>query len=241
VVGPSKSLKELHVGHIINKFDIVIRINRNLEKTPQYSYEFEEHDYGKKTDIIFNNFSSNSSQFIDFNNIKIIHATYPFYQDNINYKYEIPPKKDGLENVYNMYKNKHKNITFIKYDLHDYDSIGLISDKLNLKFSHPTSGLLTLYKLINYYDYKSLFICGFSFLKLPSESDYKPYITHNYNNDFLIFQYILNNTTKKNIYLDRILFDLIKSTNPNIHNMDEYIKYLKYKTKYLKLKEIKRN
>ena len=57
-------------------------------------------------------------------------------------------------------------------------------------------------------------------------------------NDFLIFQYILNNTIRKNIYLDRILFDLIKSTNPNIHNMDEYIKYLKYKTKYLKLKEI---
>jgi hypothetical protein len=104
LVGPAQSILGTNKGEIIDKFDLVIRLNKSLP-LPQHL----KNDIGSRTDIIYN--SLNTSDFPGENNlnpklykkygVKFVSSSYPFnhniFHDDIlnyvlKYKFELPLK-----------------------------------------------------------------------------------------------------------------------------------------------------
>ena len=116
LVGPAKSILGTGKGYVIDKFDLVVRLNKSLP-LPDALKE----DIGTRTDIIYN--SLNTSDFPGENNlsprlykkhdVKFLCSSYPFYneifrQDILNYiykyKFEIPFKVMD-DNKYRKFEN----------------------------------------------------------------------------------------------------------------------------------------
>ncbi len=103
LVGPAESILNTNRGHIIDKFDIVVRLNKSIPLPKDIS-----HDIGTRTDILYN--SLNRSDFPGENKlsptlhkkygIKFVCSSYPFngvFKDDIayyvrKYQFELPFK-----------------------------------------------------------------------------------------------------------------------------------------------------
>lgn len=192
VVGPSAHLESLNLSDFIDSHDLVIRINRNA-MNPDY--------YGKKTDIIYYNFwPLRKLNNIELKNVKCIVSTYPLgITEKLKYDHvrrnNIP--RDGNDVLFLNEQKKNPHIQFVDMSTKFYNNVcryyRLANDK---KLKRPTSGLMCLVDLIlNDYQYKSIFITGFTFGKSYAKN-YKHSIVDNYNHnidyDLKAFRYIYN-------------------------------------------------
>lgn len=157
LVGPAKSILGTGKGYIIDKFDLVVRLNKSIPLPDNL-----RDDIGTRTDIIYN--SLNTSDFPGENNlnpklykkydVKFVCSSYPFYneifrQDILNYiykyKFEIPFKV--------MDDNKYRK--FEKY-------LG----------TRPYTGTCAIMELLSY-PIKYLYITGLDFYQTKYYNEYR--------------------------------------------------------------------
>ena len=152
LVGPSPHLLKKNMGNFLDSFDLivivnVIGINSNLYK-----------DYGSRTDIAFLTLTEQSKEVYkamikktDINNLKLV----------------IHPRDVFNRNPFDSATSSTTEAKKIFDELEisvDYHQVleppfNKICDVYN---SFPTTGALAIQELIKY-DYKKLYVCGFSF------------------------------------------------------------------------------
>ena len=157
IVGPAESIIGTNKGHVIDKFDLVVRLNKALPLPPNL-----KNDIGTRTDIIYN--SLNVQDFPGENNlstrlykkhdVQFVCSSYPyshsiFKQDIANYvnryKFEIPFKT--------MNDKKFRN--FERY-------LG----------TRPYTGTCAIMELLSY-PIKYLYITGLDFYQTKYYSEYR--------------------------------------------------------------------
>ena len=103
IVGPSKSLCNTYLGHIIDKYDVVIRINR--------FEDIKKHiDYGTKTTVLFYGFINPPT--CSWKGLSLVKAAHPL-------KYKISRDYSNYQN-YVETKRKYKYLHFESYN---YDRV----------------------------------------------------------------------------------------------------------------------
>ena len=157
LVGPAQSIIGTGKGNIIDKFDLVVRLNKSIPLPQNIS-----NDIGERTDIIYN--SLNTSDFPGQNNlnpklykkygVKYVCSSYPYnhkiFHDDIlnyvvNYKFELPLK------VMN-------DIKFRNFE--------------NLLGTRPYTGTCAIMDLLSY-PIKYLYITGLDFYQTKYYSEYR--------------------------------------------------------------------
>ena len=219
IVGPAESIIGTNKGHVIDKFDLVVRLNKALPLPPNL-----KNDIGSRTDIIYN--SLNVQDFPGENNlstrlykkhdVQFVCSSYPynhsiFKQDIANYvnryKFEIPFKT--------MNDKKFRN--FEKY-------LG----------TRPYTGTCAIMELLSY-PIKYLYITGLDFYQTKYYSEYrrasKEQLRHSRNSvvhqcmpqlDYLKNISLFDNRIILDNFLDNLLYqdyyhflNQIKNFNPN--------------------------
>ena len=103
IVGPSKSLCNTDLGHIIDKYDVVIRINRFKD--------IKNHtDYGAKTTVLFYGFIKPPT--CSWNGLSLVKAAHPL-------KYKISRDYSNYQN-YIQTRRKYK---YLHFELYNYDRV----------------------------------------------------------------------------------------------------------------------
>jgi hypothetical protein len=203
IVGPAHSILNSGKGEIIDKFDLVVRLNKSLPLPSKLS-----NDIGTKTDIIYN--SLNTSDFPGENNlnpqlykkygVKFVCSSYPFnhrvFHDDImnyvlRYKFELPLKV--------MNDIKFKNFEKI---------LG----------TRPYTGTCAIMDILSY-PIKYLYITGLDFYQTKYYSEYrrstKESLKHTKNSpihqakpqlDYLKYMSLFDNRIILDNYLDRLLY-----------------------------------
>ena len=203
LVGPSQSLIGTNKGNIIDKFDLVVRLNKSLPLSSNI-----KNDIGTKTDIIYN--SLNTSDFPGQNNlnpelykkygVQYVCTSYPFnhniFHDDIlnyvyKYKFALPLKV--------MDDNKYKKFEKL----------------LNTRLYTGTCAIMDLLS----YPIKYLYITGIDFYQTKYYSEYRKIsndsLEHNRNNiihqrkpqmDYLKNVSLFDNRIILDDYLDKMLY-----------------------------------
>jgi len=195
LVGPAQSIIGTGKGEVIDKFDIVVRLNKSIPLPENIGS-----DIGTKTDVIYN--SLNTSDFPGQNNlnqklykkygVQYVCSSYPFnhniFHDDIlnyvqKYKFELPLKV--------MHDMKFKNFE---------RSLG----------TRPYTGTCAIMDLLSY-PIKYLYITGLDFYQTRYYSEYRKISkdVQKYNKNNVIHQCKPQMDYLKNISLfdDRIILD----------------------------------
>ena len=226
IVGPAESIIGTNKGHVIDKFDLVVRLNKALP-LPQNL----KNDIGSRTDIIYNSLNIQdypgennlSTRLYKKHDVQFVCSSYPynhsiFKQDIANYvnryKFEIPFKI--------MNDKKFKN--FERY-------LG----------TRPYTGTCAIMELLSY-PIKYLYITGLDFYQTKYYSEYrrasKEQIRHSRNSvvhqcmpqlDYLKNISLFDNRIILDNFLDNLLYqdyyfflNQIKKFNPdNIYNFGD--------------------
>jgi len=200
LVGPAQSIIGTGKGDIIDKFDIVVRLNKSIPLPSNI-----KNDIGSKSDIVYN--SLNTSDFPGENNlnptlykkygVKFVCSSYPFnhniFHDDIlnyiyKYKFELPLKV--------MNDLKFKNFE---------KSLG----------TRPYTGTCAIMDLLSY-PIKYLYVTGLDFYQTKYYSEYRRISkgTLKYNKNNMIHQCKPQMDYLKNISLfdNRIILDTFLDT-----------------------------
>ena len=251
IVGPSPHLTGKNMGSFIDSFDVVVRINE-LGISKDYFI-----DYGSRTDVAFLSLSEQSLRVYK----KMLSEVY-----TNELKIIVHPRDEYNINPYSEESFKTRNTREI------YDDIGLSVDyfhishpsffeRCNLFGVYPTTGALAIQEILNY-DFKSLYICGFSFyttknkwnegkknyMKVYSSSISEHNIRkpgHDINKEVQGLKKLISENNR-NIFGD-ILFERIILSKSNIYfkikqflnyyvNIDNFKNLLKLAIRKLKLK-----
>ena len=195
LVGPAQSIIGTNKGEIIDKFDVVVRLNKSIPLPSNI-----KNDIGSRSDVIYN--SLNTSDFPGENNlnpklykkygVKFVCSSYPFnhdiFHDDIlnyvyKYKFELPLKV--------MNDIKFKNFE---------KSLG----------TRPYTGTCAIMDLLSY-PIKYLYITGLDFYQTRYYSEYRKISkgTLKYNKNNIIHQYKPQIDYLKNISLfdNRVILD----------------------------------
>jgi hypothetical protein len=166
IIAPSPSVRENQNGDEIDKYDIVVRVNKNWKYSPELNKYV-----GTRTDIVYNciNPDPECGGNIDFdyvkNNLKYIaisvpiindqrHRDHMFHNNNVINKYrQFLVNNNGRVNYY-VVNNKLYNT---------YD---------NTLKSRPNTGFMAILDILSY-DIKELYIKGFTFFKDGYLSNYR--------------------------------------------------------------------
>lgn len=150
-VGPSPHLVGKNMGQFIDSFDTVVRINE-LGVVSEMAK-----DYGSRTDIAFLTLTNESlprymkmKEEIDTSTLKLI--VHPRDEYNIN---PINPVKKS-KNILNYFKELNLDVDFF------HISTPSFQERCSLFGCFPSTGSLSILEVLNY-DFKQLYICGFSF------------------------------------------------------------------------------
>lgn len=156
LVGPANSIIGTNLGKTIDKFDIVIRLNKALPIPLNL-----ENDIGSRTDIIYNALNTTDfpgqnnldTNFYKRNGVKFVVSPYPFsgvfYNDIINYisKYKFDlPFRTIKQSKFSAFKNQLK--------------------------TRPYTGTSAIMDLLTF-DIKALYITGIDFYNTPYYSQYR--------------------------------------------------------------------
>lgn len=156
LVGPANSIIGTNLGKTIDKFDIVIRLNKALPIPLNL-----ENDIGSRTDIIYNALNTTDfpgqnnldTNFYKKNGVKFVVSPYPFsgvfYNDIINYisKYKFDlPFRTVKQSKFSAFKNQLK--------------------------TRPYTGTSAIMDLLTF-DIKALYITGIDFYNTPYYSQYR--------------------------------------------------------------------
>lgn len=166
IIAPSPSVRETANGDEIDKYDIVIRINKNWKYNPDLNKYV-----GKRTDIVYNciNPDPECGGIIDFEyvkkNLKYIAVSIPIINNNFH--------RDRMfhnNNVFDQYRhfvannNNKVNYYIVNHKLYNmYD---------NILRSRPNTGFMAILDILSY-DIKELYIKGFTFFKDGYLSNYR--------------------------------------------------------------------
>jgi hypothetical protein len=187
IVGPSSSLNKRGLGEEIEKFDVVVRLNKAMHM------KCNRNDYGHRIDVLYNNMcyyepgNDLRTKDIKNKNIKYLVSAYPM----------IPPfQKDIIS--YLMYAKGR--IPVIVPPIESY--YGLIG---GLQGSRPYTGMCAIYDILRY-PIKSLHVYGVDF-----------YLTGGYNRGYgskkslnNIKENGVHSATKHQIFLRNNLFKFYK-------------------------------
>lgn len=156
LVGPANSIIGTNLGKTIDKFDIVIRLNKALPIPLNL-----KNDIGSRTDIIYNALNTTDfpgqnnldTNFYKQNGVKFVVSPYPFsgvfYNDIINYisqyKFDLP-FRTVKQSKFSAFKNQLK--------------------------TRPYTGTSAIMDLLTF-DIKALYITGIDFYNTPYYSQYR--------------------------------------------------------------------
>jgi hypothetical protein len=166
IIAPSPSVRETANGDEIDKYDIVVRVNKN------WKYNSDLNQYvGKRTDIVYNciNPDPECGGIIDFdyvkNNLKYIAISVPTINDKSH--------RDGMfhNNTVINYYNKFikSNNNRCKYYIVNKNLYNMYD---NILKSRPNTGFMAILDILSY-DVKELYIKGFTFFKDGYLSNYR--------------------------------------------------------------------
>ena len=218
IVGPAQSILETGKGEIIDKFDLVIRLNKSLPLPSKL-----KNDIGTKTDIIYN--SLNTSDYPGQNNlntelykkygVKFVCSYYPFnhriFHDDIlnyvlKYKFDLPLKV--------MNDMKFRNFE-------------------KMLGTRPYTGTCAIMDLLSY-PIKYLYITGLDFYQTKYYSEYrrstKESLKHAKNSpihqakpqlDYLKNISLFDNRIILDNYLDNLLYNDYYKVVKNLSSFDK--------------------
>lgn len=166
LVGPSSTLLDNKDGNLIDSYDIVIRIKKAFPIDPKlYLY------IGKRTDVLAthlkvkqNNFVKKSDLSKILNNIKWIYMPFAINIDPFNKFYK------NFRSVYNKFYKNYNGKKITNVHITPYSNEYMLHSN-NMKTT-PTTGAATMLDLLNY-DFKELYITGFTFRKNGYYKQYK--------------------------------------------------------------------
>jgi hypothetical protein len=166
IIAPSPSVRETENGDEIDKYDIVVRVNKNWKYSPELNKYV-----GKRTDIVYNciNQHPECGGTIDFeyvkNNLKYIAISIPIINDQKH--------RDKLfhnNTVINQYRQfVINNNNKVKYYIVNKDLYNMYDNILN---SRPNTGFMAILDILSY-DIKELYIKGFTFFRDGYLSNYR--------------------------------------------------------------------
>lgn len=216
LVGPAKSILEYEYGDFIDKFDLIVRLNKSLPIQEKYMKHV-----GSRTDILYN--SLNTSDFPGENNINI-----NFLQNNdikficSSYPLIMPFDRD----IYQFINHSKYQLPFKIYDekLHNYNS--------KIMKTRPFTGINAICDILQY-NIKNLYITGIDFY---NSNYYKKSIRkddkvinrnknnsiHNSNNQMKYLKYL--SLMDSRIILDKTLDSLLYNNYYYfLYNFNHYI------------------
>jgi len=204
LVGPAESILNTNKGSLIDKFDIVVRLNKSLP-IPKDMYQ----DIGSKTNILYNSLNTTDfpgenkfgNNFLKKNDIQFLCSSYPIENDFF--------KNDILNYIQ---KNKF-GIPFKVLSNNLYKSIE------NSTRTRPFTGTCAICDLLSY-DIKYLYITGLDFYSTKYYSSYrrisKEQLKKNRNNfyhksdpqiNLLRHLSLFDNRVILDNFLDRLLYE----------------------------------
>lgn len=236
IVGPAQSILNTNNGHIIDKFDIVIRLNKSLPLP-----EHLKNDIGTKTDIIYN--SLNRTDYPGQNNldtnlyknhgVSFVCSSYPFnhttFHDDIasyvyKYRFDIPLKvmNDGkFRNFENSLKTR------------PYTGTCAIMDLLSYPIKHLYITGLDFYETKYYSEYRKISKTTQKYNKNSAIHQSKPQL------DYLKNASLFDNRILLDSFLDNLLYHDYYRIIKNLmeYNKDEIFYFHDmYLKKYFELK-----
>ena len=144
IVGPSKSLCNTNMGHIIDKYDVVIRINR-FEDIKKHA------DYGKKTTVLYYNFADKPTR--SWNGLTLVKAAHPL-------KYKITCDYSNNKN-YIQTRRKYRHLHF---ELYNYNRVCNYFGDVIRSLNFPTSGFWAILEIFSHLNQiKELGVFGIDF------------------------------------------------------------------------------
>jgi hypothetical protein len=166
IIAPSPSVRETPNGDEIDKYDIIIRVNKNW----QYSPDLNKY-VGTRTDIVYNciNPDPECGGSINFDyvksNLKYIAISIPILNNQQH--------RDSLFHNNNMV-NKYRqfvanNNNRVKYYIVNTNLYNMYD---NILKSRPNTGFMAILDILSY-DIKELYIKGFTFFKDGYLSNYR--------------------------------------------------------------------
>ena len=166
IIAPSPSVRQNPNGNEIDKYDIIVRINRNWK----YSSDLNKY-VGTRTDVVYNCIEPDPEcgGTIDFDyvksNLKYIAISIPIIH-NQNHRDDIF-HNNNMINKYRQFVNNNNNrvnyyiINKNLYNMYD-----------NILKSRPNTGFMAILDILSY-DIKELYIKGFTFFKDGYLSNYR--------------------------------------------------------------------
>jgi hypothetical protein len=221
IIAPSPSVRLIANGADIDKYDIIVRINKN------WKHDIELNKYvGSRTDVLYNciNPCFDCGGVLDFDyiktQVKYIAVSIPIINDNNHRDFIFHNNK--MINYYNDFvtlnNNKVKHYIINKSVYNKYDKI------LN---SRPNTGFMALLDILNY-DIKELYVKGFTFFRDGYLKDYRNNIfgtvINNESESIKAVNMALNNTKIHNTERQIQLFKSIYKTKTNIMKIDDGMK-----------------
>lgn len=153
IIGPADSSLNYLPSEIIDKFDIIVRINDSPNTLTK------NQSIGTRTDILYHNLYLKENP--DINEQLLLSQKNQLVLYNWNLSH--------LESNFNLARLKYKNIIIIK--VHPIYYAKLIKEYIKYKLS-PTTGVLALNHLM-YQKFKELHVVGFTFYKTKYIEGYK--------------------------------------------------------------------
>jgi hypothetical protein len=212
IVGPASSAMNTGKGDYIDKFDLVVRVNKSVLVVQRG--EFRK-DIGNRTDILFHCFLENlysGGGPLDFE---------MFDQQGI--RYVVNPRNEwtGLRNSFNFYKKYLSRRTTYVLPKNLFNEISS-----SLKGPRPTTGYSALITLMKS-DFKELFITGFTFFKTAYGDGYRDEMKrsdqarnfmkdvglHDPDAEYKAFKAFLSKQQSKNIHVDDELRRILETTD----------------------------
>jgi hypothetical protein len=221
IIAPSPSVRFNANGDEIDKYDIVVRINKN------WKHNADLNKYvGTRTDVLYNciNPDPDCGGVLDFNyiktKVKYIAVSIPIINDNTHRDSIF--HNNRMLHYYNDFfagnNNRVKHYIVNKNLYNKYDKI------LN---SRPNTGFMAILDILSY-DIKELYVKGFTFFKDGYLKDYRNNIfgveTKTEQESAKAVNNILNVTRVHNVDRQIELFKNIYRLNKNIIKIDETMK-----------------
>jgi hypothetical protein len=166
IIAPSPSVRETANGSEIDKYDIVVRINKNWK----YSLELNKY-VGSRTDIVYNciNPDPECGGNIDFdyvkNNLKYIAVSIPIINDE-SHRDAMFHNNTVINNYIQFITNNNNRVKYYIVNKNLYNTYD------NILKSRPNTGFMAILDILSY-DIKELYIKGFTFFRDGYLSNYR--------------------------------------------------------------------
>ena len=239
LVGPAQSILNSNKGNIIDKFDLVVRLNKSIPLPSSL-----KSDIGTKTDIIYN--SLNTTDFPGENNlnpklykkydVKFVCSSYPFnhniFHDDIasyvyRYKFELPLKV--------MNDLKFRNFEKI-LGTRPYTGSCAIMDLLSYPIQYLYITGLDFYQTKYYSEYRHISKEGLKYNKSNVIHQAKPQMDYLKNISLFDNRIILDDFLDKLLYHDyyKVYKNLMSFNKENIFNFSDvfFQKYFEMKISF---------